>query len=149
MGEPKTSVRRVVAVDKQQQALELRKGGKTFEYIAEKLGYASKSGAHKAVLTALQKTLQEPADELRTLERERLEAMFESLWWAASHGDPHAVDRALKIMEQRAKLLGLNAPVKVDYRHILMQEVQRIADEEGLDAGEVLVEAERLMLGKG
>lgn len=138
MSEPKTSVRRVEAVDRQQQALELRKGGKTFEYIAEKLGYASKAGAHKAVLSALQKTLQEPADDLRKLEIERLDVMFEAIWWAASHGTPHAIDRALKIMEHKAKLLGLNAPVR--YQQVFEDEVARISEATGTSPSEIWAE---------
>ncbi len=101
------------ALEKQMQALELRKAGVSYSRVAEVLGYASASGAHKAVSSALKKTLQEPAAELRTLEIERLDAMLSAIWASVKQGQYGAQDRALKIMERRAKLLGLDAPVKI------------------------------------
>lgn len=114
--EPKPSVRRQLnAVDKQVRALELRKAGKTLEQIANELGYASKSGAAKALSVALQKTIQEPADELRTLESQRLDALLHSLWPNALSGDTRAIDTCLRVMDRRAKLLGLDAPAKLEH----------------------------------
>lgn len=96
------------------QALELRKAGVSYVRIAEVLGYASGSGAHKAVASALKKTLQEPADDLRTLEIERLDAMLSAIWASVKQGQYGAIDRAIKIMERKAKLLGMDAPTKHD-----------------------------------
>jgi hypothetical protein len=112
--ESKTSVRRLDAVERQRQALELRKSGKTYEFIAGSLGYASPNGAYKAIHTALRAVLREPAEELRTLEVERLDALLDGLWKKAASGDTWSVDRALKIMERRANLLGLDAPKKIE-----------------------------------
>jgi len=111
-GESKISPRRILAAEKQVKAMELRKAGATFREIGEKLGY-TEAGARKAVMSALRKTLREPADELRTLEVERLDAMMQGLWPEALRGNPNAVTRVLNIMERRAKLLGLDAPAKV------------------------------------
>ncbi len=108
-----TSPRRIEAVNKQRQAVELRKAGASFAMIAEQLGYASVSGAFKAVQTALRKTLQAPADEVRNLELERLDTLLLALWPQARQGNQGAIDRVLRIMERRAKLLGLDAPTKV------------------------------------
>jgi len=102
------------ALDKQMQALELRKAGVPYLRIAEVLGYASGSGAHKAVATALKKTLQEPADDLRRLELERLDAMLSAIWASVKQGQYGAIDRAIKIMERKAKLLGMDAPTRTD-----------------------------------
>lgn len=102
--------RRVKANDRQRQALELRKAGFSYPTIAERLGYASPQAAFKAVDTALKKSIQEPADELRTLEVERLDGMLASLASQVKQGNHSAIDRALRIMERRAKLLGLDAP---------------------------------------
>lgn len=104
----------VTAHDNQLKALELRKAGVSYQRIAETLGYKDSSGAWRAVKAALKKTLQEPADELRTLEIERLDAMLSAIWASVKQGQYGAQDRALKIMERRAKLLGLDAPVKQD-----------------------------------
>lgn len=103
----------VTAHDNQLKALELRKAGVSYQRIAETLGYKDASGAWRAVKSALKKTLQEPAAELRTLEVERLDAMLSAIWASVKQGQYGAQDRALKIMERRAKLLGLDAPVKI------------------------------------
>jgi hypothetical protein len=94
------------------RALDLRKAGATYQMIADQLGYGGPSGAYKAVTSALKATLKEPADELRTMELERLDAMLLPLWRRVQNGDERAVDRVLRIMERRAKLLGLDAPAK-------------------------------------
>lgn len=105
--------RELEANEKQRQALELRKGGVSYAAIATRLGYRGASGAWHAVRAALRKTLQEPADELRQLELERLDGMLLGIAPQVSRGNFGAIDRALKIMERRARLLGLDAPVKV------------------------------------
>ena len=102
----------LAALERQMQALELRKAGVSYAKIAEVLGYASTGGSHKAVSSALKKTLQEPADELRKLEVERLDAALSSIWASVKQGQYGAIDRALRIMERRARLLGLDAPTK-------------------------------------
>ncbi len=97
---------------RQLQALELRKAGVSYEAIASRLGYRDRSGAYRAVTAALKLTLREPAEELRTLELERLDAMLLALWRRVQAGDEKAVDRVLRIMERRARLLGLDAPLR-------------------------------------
>ncbi len=104
--------REVKAIDRQLEALRMRTAGKSYPEIAESLGYASSSGAHKAVSTALRKTLQEPADEVRSIELERLDELLMGIWQYRMK--PDYLDRVLKIMERRAKLLGLDAPTKQD-----------------------------------
>lgn len=122
----------------------MRLAGVSFEEIATRLGYSSKSGAYKAVTTALQKTIQEPANELRTLELTRLDAMLQATWDAAQRGLPQAVDRVLKIMERRAKYLGLDAPT--NYTLNIRHEAERLANELGLDPDELIAEAERIVM---
>ena len=113
-GEALTSPRRLQSVDRQRQALQLRAGGATYQQIADALGYRGAAGALKAVRAGLLATLQEPADELRTLELARLDALLRAVWPKAMRGELTAVDRVLKIMERRANLLGLDAPVRVN-----------------------------------
>jgi hypothetical protein len=96
--------------DRKLQALELRKAAVSYQQIADQLGYRSASGAFNAVKAALKATLREPANELRDLEVARLDAMLLPLWRRVQSGDEKAVDRVLRIMERRARLLGLDAP---------------------------------------
>lgn len=104
----------IAAVEKQRQALEMRRQGKPYSEIAAEVGYSSASGAHAAVRTALKKTLQEPADELRRLENTRLDAMLLALWPAIQKGDAKAIAAGVKISERRAKLNGLDEPAELD-----------------------------------
>lgn len=147
MGIHRSGKRTLDAIEKQARAMELLKEGNTFEVIAEKLGYANRSCAHKAVMTGLKRTLQVPADELRTVHRMRLETMLSAIWWAVRNGDNKAIETALRIMEREAKLIGLDAPIRMDYRHTIIDEARRVAQEQGLDEEAVIAEAERL-LGK-
>ena len=116
-GESKTSKRRLAARDRWLAALELRKKGWTFERIAEELGYAGRQAAFKAVMDALKEAHREPADEMRSLEAARLDDLMESLWEDIGPEDVAVVDRILRIMERRARLLGLDMPSesKVDH----------------------------------
>jgi hypothetical protein len=102
--------RQVESIDRKKKALEMRIAGASYEAIAQELGYRSRSGAYQAVMTALKRTLQEPANELRTLEVRRLDEMLADLW--GKRKQPLVADRILRIMERRAKLLGLDAPTK-------------------------------------
>jgi len=102
--------RRVKAHQRHLQALELRQAGATYQVIADQLGYADAHGAHRAVASALKASLREPAEGLRALELVRLDSMLLALWKRVRNGDERAVDRALKIEERRARLLGLDAP---------------------------------------
>ena len=122
---------RVRAHDRHLQALELRKAGCTYQQIAEQLGYANAKGAHKAVASALKATLREPADALRELELARLDTMLLALWRKVQAGDEHAIDRALKISERRARLLGLDAPAEPLTLELIEREIARLEAELG------------------
>ena len=114
MAESTTSEKRLNAAAKRVEALRLRTGGMKFEDIRDALGYRSVASAHDAVMKGLRETLQEPADELRTMEAERLDRMLEGLWGRAVKGNEWAVDRVLNIMARRAKLLGLDVTTSDD-----------------------------------
>ena len=90
-------------------ALQERQHGRTYEQIARICGYASKGAAYNAVQRELERTLHEPAENVRTLEVKRLDALYEVMEAKALKGDTWSVDRCLKIMERRAMLLGLDA----------------------------------------
>lgn len=136
-GVSSTGVRNLSALDRQMQALDLRKSGASFAQIAQALGYATPSGAHKAVMSAIKKTLREPAEEVRTLELERLDRLQMAAWTKAIKGDLRAIDAVLRIMKRRAELLGLDAPARINVEMAVVEEVDRM-----IEAG-VLSEADR------
>jgi hypothetical protein len=117
------------------KALELRKAGATYQAIADQLGYAGPHGAHQAVASALKATLREPADELRELELVRLDSALLAIWRRVQGGDDKAIDRLVRIMERRAKMLGLDAPRATTWEPTLddiEREILRIEREAGI-----------------
>jgi len=86
--------------------------GATYAAIAQAVGYTNKQGAEWAVRRALQKTIQEPADQMRQLDLHRLDQMLLAVWGRAKGGNLDCIDMVLKILARRARLLGLDAPEK-------------------------------------
>jgi hypothetical protein len=97
------------------RAVQLRAAGLGYDRIAKECGYASGSGAYQAVQAALRATIQEPADELRRIEVERLDMACLAIAGDVRKGHLGAVDRWIKLADRRAKLLGLDAPIKQDF----------------------------------
>jgi transposase-like protein len=107
--------RRKTAAEKRAEALELRAMGYSYQQVADEVGYASKGAAHKAVAQALRDIPREQAEQARELELGRLDEMQMASMNAAMAGDLFAIDRVVKIIESRAKLLGLyNLPDNSD-----------------------------------
>jgi hypothetical protein len=125
--------RSVDTVERDSLAARLRARGTSYRVIAEKLRYSNESGAYKAVQRALAAVPVEDVGELRALESARLDELAERLWGVLNVKYPHevagrmvvdqddkpigdpaiviaAVDRLMRISQQRAKLLGLNVP---------------------------------------
>jgi hypothetical protein len=107
------SKQRVTQTAKEAQALALRITGASYAQIAQALGFQSKNAAWKMVESALKKTIQEPADEVRALEVQRLDRWLLNIDAQIRSGSLEALDRGLKIMTRRATLLGLDAPTKM------------------------------------
>lgn len=114
-----TGTRRAAAtatkLDRQAKALELRRAGLSYREIAAKIGIG-KSQAQRLVEAGLEQVRDEvdaEARDLKAIELSRLDAMLSGLWPDARRGAHGAVDRVLRIMERRAKLLGLDAPLKM------------------------------------
>lgn len=103
-----------VTQERRLQALDLRKAGASFRAIGAQLNISHEQ-ARTDVMQSLQELAHEQREktqEYRQLELERLDRMLMAIWTQAAKGDLQAVDRALKISDRRAKLLGLDAPVK-------------------------------------
>ncbi|MFI0822338.1 hypothetical protein ACH4TX_41800 [Streptomyces sp. NPDC021098] len=81
------------------------------------LGYSSRGAASKDFVRALAQRRDEQAAEIsvyRQEENERLDALLEAVWPDALTGDPRAIETALKISDRRARLNGLDAPVRTE-----------------------------------
>lgn len=111
----KTSSRKVTSKVRREQALLLRRSGLSYTRIGEQMGI-TRQAAHalvKKALAEIQASLEETGKEIITLEVERLDRMTEALWDKVIDGDTTAIEKNLKIMERRAKLLGLDSPTKI------------------------------------
>jgi|SRR5690625_1532125 len=114
IGESSTSPRRIDANEKRVRAVELRKAGATYDQIAGQVGYSSRASAYRAIKKALDDAVSEPAKELVSMELERLDALQLGVWQQARTGHLGSIDRVLKIMERRARLLGLDESVETE-----------------------------------
>lgn len=132
------------------KALELRKAGATYEMIAQQLGYKSKGTAFSAVARLMNQSKREGAKEAFEMELRRLDDLLMSVWPAARQGEMPAIDRALRIMERRAKMLGIDAPersqqqiqqiIRVSYEDVQFQPTEFEPDVElpQLESGDVV-----------
>jgi hypothetical protein len=100
-------------VDREVKVLELRRAGLTWQRISEETGYADASGAYLAYKRAIKRTQQQPADELREQELDRIDRLQLALWPKAMKGDNASVNTIVRLMERRARLLGLDTPIKI------------------------------------
>jgi hypothetical protein len=123
-----TSTRRARAALNAQRALALRASGATLAAIGAELGI-SDVAAGKLIRRALDKAYTEAAHELRTIEGARLDALQHAHWDAALAGDVPATHVVVKVMERRARLFGLDAPVKVAVSDETSQAVRDLLDD--------------------
>jgi len=114
MGKQKASATKVKLTEREVQALELRKAGYDLNTIAKRLGFRGRSGAYEAIKRALMKVITEPALEVREMELQRLDQIQRNYWTRMLKGDANIIDKLLRVMDRRARLLGLDAPVKVE-----------------------------------
>ena len=93
--------------------MKLRRGGLTWDAIAQRVGYADPSGAQKTYARAASRVLAEDVDAIRKLESERLDLAQAAIWGDVLKADIPAVNTLIRIMERRAKLLGLDQPTRI------------------------------------
>lgn len=96
------------------RVLDLRRTGMTLRAMATEMGYADHAGVLKLLRAAISDIPKEARDELIAIESERLELLQNATWEHALTGDPQSVAVALRVMERRASLLGLDAKRSVD-----------------------------------
>ncbi|MEU7170327.1 hypothetical protein ABZ949_02400 [Micromonospora tulbaghiae] len=138
---PASRAKRAQVANRRAEAVNMRMAGASYQHIADTLGYNSRGAACQDVSRALEAAIAEQtrtAEVYREEELQRLDLLLAEAWRVmkrahvtVSHGrvirdddtdEPllddgpvlAAIDRVLKIQERRAKLLGLDAPTKVE-----------------------------------
>lgn len=126
----------------EQRALTLRSRGLDYEEIAEQMRI-SRPMAAKAVRRGFARYRQEckeAVDQILHLEMHRLDMLFVSAFQLAAAGNMEATQTCLKIMERRAKFLGLDAAQKQQVQTIPHDSVSHLSMEK-LEEIEKLLEA--------
>ena len=122
--------------ERDRNAVQLRSRGQTYQQISDELGYGNLSNARRAVKKALEGIIVDAREDFIKLQLDELDMMtrsvievLETKHYVVSEGrivyrgdkellddSPvlQAVDRLLKISDRRAKLLGLDAPKRVE-----------------------------------
>lgn len=130
-----------MAAEHRAKAVEFRKMGMSYEAIGKQLGISAPA-VHKAVLNAMRgvKVKQDKdAEIIKVMEYENLDRLQLAAWPGAMKGNHLLIDKVLKIMERRAKMMGLDAPEKhanTDSQGndlLIPKRIQDMSDEE-LDA---------------
>jgi hypothetical protein len=146
---PRNTAPRVDAADMDARCLDLRRRGLSYRQIAAQVGL-SVANVHGRVTRSLDRTRREPADALRELELERLDALQEALTEVlgrvhvtvsggkvvTTKGDDGqevplvddgptiaAAQALVRVQESRRRLLGLDAPTRVDARVLSIDEL--------------------------
>ena len=102
---------RIELAEFEAKIVQLRRNGIPFEKIAQSTG-DSVSNVLRAFARAIKRIPEEDVNELRAMQKIQLEEIFQRSMALAQKGNAFALDRALKALDQQAKLFGLNAPVK-------------------------------------
>jgi hypothetical protein len=113
---PKTGQTEAAAA-RRQKSLDLRIAGARYRQIGAQLGVSYQT-AYRDVQTALgelAKAQAGKAEKLRELEVERCDRLMLGLWPKARNGDERSVRAVIAVMDRRAKLLGLDAPTKLEH----------------------------------
>jgi hypothetical protein len=119
-------------VEKETTIIELRQEGYVWREIATMVDM-SIAGVAKAYKRALTRHPHATIDEHRELELDRLDTLQRTFWKSAVAGNPRSADFVLRVIDKRAKLLGLEAPLKIQAEVVtydgsdLDREVERVA----------------------
>jgi hypothetical protein len=120
----KTTAAVVATAENRRKALQLRLAGLTFEEISDTMGLGNRGAAYALVRDSLEETrreIREDADRYVAEEVTRIERLIRAIWTKAignpgtgTDPDLKAIDRMEKLMARKAKLLGLDAPVRAE-----------------------------------
>jgi DNA-binding CsgD family transcriptional regulator len=101
--------------DRAAKALDLRIAGATYRQIGTQLAVSEKTAYLdvQAELARLDAVIKGKAERLRDLEARRLDTLTVALAPGIRASDPRAVMAAVRVMERRARLFGLDAPTTI------------------------------------
>ncbi len=99
---------RALAAARQARAVQLATEGRTYQEIADQLGYANRGTVYHIVHDALARDCKEAVEDHQQLELARLDALQAALWDHAMAGDVEAAREVRAVIMARCRLLGLD-----------------------------------------
>lgn len=109
----KADVENLEDLERAEKIIELRRTGATWELIAKATGYANASGAYKAYQRITENMVVPKLEEYRAMELDLLDRLQLGIFERAKNGEYKAISTVLQISDRRAKILGLDAPTKI------------------------------------
>jgi hypothetical protein len=112
MGRPRNRPPKPEVLAKEAEVVKLRRGGLTWDLIAKQVGYSHASSAQDAYVRASQRIVRDDIEAIRKVEEDRLDIAQASIWSKVLQGEIASVLALIRIQERRAKLLGLDQPIR-------------------------------------
>lgn len=139
-----TSPRTIAVTERRTRVLQMRRAGLTWQLIADRMarlaaagdipplpkGYDKREAQHDAMFL-IDEIKVEAAEGMLAFELDLLLAMQTPVYTQAMQGSLPAVDRMLRIMDRRARYLGLDAPTKLVGADGGPLQIQAIMDDPG------------------
>lgn len=115
-------------LEKEAEVVKLRRGGLTWDLIAQRVGYKHPASARDAYMRASARIVRDDVEAIRRTEEDRLDLAQSAIWAKVLQGDLTAVNTLVRVMERRAKLLGLDQPVRIQ-AEVVTYDANGISDE--------------------
>lgn len=112
-----TKAQRAATAERRRKAIAMKLAGATYDQIAEALGYASRGYACTDVQRALEHSLAEQHRDAEVLRHElvlQLEQVKRAMWPRMLSGDTRAAAEVTKAIDRIARLMGADAPTRVE-----------------------------------
>jgi hypothetical protein len=120
---------RLRTAERRAEVLRLRLAGLQFADIAAQLDPpVSKQRAHQLYRAALAEVVREPGEAVIKAELLRLDMLWRALLPQALRGSARHVEVAVRLLERRARMLGLDAPTRAEV-HLTGEEVEALDTE--------------------
>jgi hypothetical protein len=117
---PASKAQQAATAERRKRAIALRIAGLDYQAIADQLGYADRAAAWVDIDRALKKNLTEEAEQIELLRHiavQQLNRLQAAVWPKAIKGDTRAAETALRVITQRCKLEGVEAPTRIALQH--------------------------------
>ncbi|WP_282795756.1 hypothetical protein [Streptomyces sp. CC224B] len=100
--------------DRRAETVRLRLSGKDFQEIADELDLPGRAAAAALFADALNDADHLEPDVRHQAERHSLDELQDAIWQTAVDGSLDAIETVLRLSERRSRLLGLNAPARLE-----------------------------------